>query len=76
MTDPYCYKPLDRQLLSILAERPHHRGELVTIIHKPRTTIYEHLDDLILLGHLEKYPKILPKRGRPLVYFKLVRPLS
>ena len=69
MTDPYCYKPLDRQLLSILAERPHHRGELVTII-------YEHLDDLILLGHLEKYPKILPKRGRPLVYFKLVRPLS
>lgn len=64
--------PVMRDLVLILERQgPLTRDDLVKIIGKPRTTIYEQLMDLITHDLAKKYSHPTNSRGRPLVFFKL-----
>jgi predicted transcriptional regulator len=64
--------PIQERLLAILdhAENPISRSELVSLLHRPRTTIYDNLTDLITMGLIVKYSRPMNALGRPIVYFR------
>ncbi len=49
------------------------RSEMVEYTGIPRTTLYDTLDKLILSGKVEKYVLKINKKGRPVVYYELVK---
>ncbi|MHA1871277.1 MAG: helix-turn-helix domain-containing protein [Promethearchaeota archaeon] len=65
-------KPLHIQLINILKTHgPLSRPELVKILNKPRTTIYDNLNQLMQKDLIKKFNRQLNSRGRPIVFFKL-----
>jgi len=70
---PYKYKDLTRRVVGALRDGPKTRGDLVTLLGVPRTSIYDRLVELIKRGLVKKYPRGTGerKRGRPKVYFEL-----
>lgn len=63
--------PLQERLLSVLQSGPYTRTQLVQIVKKPRTTVYDVLDPLVKAGIVVKYPIYIDDslRGRPAVAF-------
>lgn len=57
-------------LIELIICGPQLRHQLVERLQKPRTTIYNHLEQLIKKGWVLKYNGRSKKRGRPRVYFK------
>ncbi|WEU40958.1 MAG: hypothetical protein OdinLCB4_003360 [Candidatus Odinarchaeum yellowstonii] len=49
------------------------RNDMVEYTGLPRTTLYDALDKLILSGKIEKYVLKINKKGRPTVYYELVK---
>jgi len=47
------------------------RREITTLTGIPRTTVYDTLISLILMGIVEKYVQHDGRRGRPKVYYQL-----
>ena len=68
------YTPLQNILLKTLEESgPLTRRQLVKQLNTPRTTIYDNLLKLQKRKVLEKYTRSNGKRGRPLVFWKLIQ---
>lgn len=63
----YLYK-------TIAKNQPITRPELVKITGIPRTTIYDSLIKLILAEEVKKYSVHNKKRGRPRIFYEVVRP--
>ncbi|MFX1474119.1 MAG: helix-turn-helix domain-containing protein [Promethearchaeota archaeon] len=47
------------------------RGEITTLSGIPRTSVYDTLTKLLLLGVVEKYIDRDGRRGRPRIYYQL-----
>ena len=63
---------LDNLLISLLADNgPLTRGQLVSMTHIPRSTLYDNLAKLISRGVIQKESVPRSTRGRPKVLFKL-----
>jgi len=67
-------RDIDNKLLAVLSIRPMTRGELSKLLNVPRTTIYDHLVELMFQGKVIRLKKNNKKRGRPKVYFKAIIP--
>jgi len=64
---------LQRDLyLTLQRNGPMTRSEIVQIVKKPRTTVYDNLSSLIETQVAMKYNHPTNTRGRPLVFFKLI----
>ena len=62
---------LQCSLLNILKQKGSlNRSEMVQLIGKPRTTIYDNLVYLIKHGFVKKFSRQVNSRGRPTVFFK------
>jgi len=59
------------RLIELLKSGPKTRDQLVHLMHKPRTTIYDNLMRLMAENFVRKCSKSNNCRGRPLIYFKL-----
>jgi predicted transcriptional regulator len=65
--------PLQADLLKILKEEgAKTRRELIALVDKPRTTIYDNIVGLIQNKIVKKYAVPTNARGRPLVYFESI----
>jgi len=65
-------KPLQEKLIEILRNNgPLNRNQLVSILNKPRTTIYDNINKLMRLNIIKKFTRQINSRGRPIVFFKL-----
>lgn len=65
--------PLQDRILEVLSKHGDCiRKDLVKIINHPRTTIYDNLLKLQKRKLIEKYTMNNGKRGRPIVYWKLI----
>lgn len=63
---------LDNLLINLLADNgPLTRGQLVSMTHIPRSTLYDNLAKLISRGVIRKESVPRSTRGRPKVLFKL-----
>lgn len=61
-------------LIEVLKDRgPITREELSVHTGIPRTTLYDTLDKLILKNRVYKFTQPTRKRGRPKVYYEIVR---
>lgn len=49
------------------------RGQITNLTRIPRTTVYDTLMNLLISGIIEKYVERNGQRGRPQVYYQLVR---
>ena len=49
------------------------RGEIKEITNIPRTTIYDTIVKLILMKKIKKFTVSNKKRGRPKVYYKIIK---
>lgn len=49
------------------------RGEIKELTSIPRTTIYDTIVKLILLKKIKKFTVSNKKRGRPKVYYKIIK---
>jgi len=49
------------------------RGEIKEVTNIPRTTIYDTIVKLILLKKIKKFTVSNKKRGRPKVYYKIIK---
>ena len=49
------------------------RGEIKELTNIPRTTIYDTIVKLILLKKIKKFTVSNKKRGRPKVYYKIIK---
>ncbi len=64
--------PLQEDLVDILKKNgPLTRGQMVDMLSKPRTTIYDNLSGLINRDMVKKFSRQVNTRGRPVVFFKL-----
>ncbi|MHA1892100.1 MAG: helix-turn-helix domain-containing protein [Promethearchaeota archaeon] len=65
---------LRESILALLQEKPRTRGELVEILGRPRTSIYDVLKELMRDGLVTSYPVYHSnmKRGRPRVLFDML----
>lgn len=64
--------PLQRDLLAMLERNgPMTRADIVKLIAKPRTTVFDNLMGLIHLTIVKRYARPTNSRGRPLVFFKV-----
>ena len=64
---------LENLLLNLLDEHgPLTRGELVSLTHIPRSTLYDNLAKLISKGLIQKESIPRDTRGRPKVLFKIL----
>ena len=62
----------DYNLLEIIHSKDSHRDQIIEIVKRSRTTVYERLDKLMRRNVLDKYKKKgLHRRGRPFVYWTL-----
>ena len=66
------HSKLELRLLELLSKGALTRGEMVTKLGIPRSTIYDGLRGLIKRNEVEKYPLHAQERGRPKVLFALV----
>ncbi len=57
----------------LMKHGPLTRNDMVEYTGMPRTTLYDALDKLILSGKVEKYVLKINKKGRPTVYYELVK---
>ncbi|MHA1378459.1 MAG: hypothetical protein ACTSRG_08765 [Candidatus Helarchaeota archaeon] len=48
------------------------RGELSKLTNIPRTTLYDYIIGFVKKNEIEKFPVPAKKRGRPLIYYKIV----
>ncbi|MEM2109006.1 MAG: helix-turn-helix domain-containing protein [Candidatus Odinarchaeota archaeon] len=65
---------LKNTILDLLGKHgPLTRDDMVEFTGIPRTTLYDSLDKLILSGKVEKYVLKVNKKGRPTVYYELVK---
>ena len=61
-------------LLNIIEKSgPITRGEIKEITSIPRTTIYDTIVKLILMKKIKKFTVSNKKRGRPKVYYKVIK---
>jgi len=64
--------PLQEDLVGILKKNgPLTRSQMVDMLSKPRTTIYDNLSGLINRDMVKKFSRQVNNRGRPVVFFKL-----
>ena len=63
---------IEDMILRYLKHRPLNRTQLSLLTNIPRTTLYDHLVKLILQDKVEKFSSRKRKRGRPLVYYRLI----
>ena len=64
--------PLQSDLVDILKKNgPLTRSQMVDLLSKPRTTIYDNLSGLINREMVKKFSRQVNTRGRPVVFFKL-----
>lgn len=63
---------LQNNIYNLLKEKQLERDELVKRLAKPRTTIYDNLEHLILYGLVRKVIWKNDKRGRPKTFFRVV----
>ena len=64
--------PLQEDLVDILKKNgPLTRSQMVDMLSKPRTTIYDNLSGLINRDMVKKFSRQVNTRGRPVVFFKL-----
>jgi predicted ArsR family transcriptional regulator len=64
--------PLQENLVDILKKNgPLTRSQMVDMLEKPRTTIYDNLSGLINRDMVKKFSRQVNTRGRPVVFFKL-----
>jgi len=64
--------PLQEDLVVILKKNgPLTRSQMVDMLSKPRTTIYDNLSGLINRDMVKKFSRQVNTRGRPVVFFKL-----
>lgn len=64
--------PLQEDLVDILKKNgPLTRSQMVDMLSKPRTTIYDNLSGLINREMVKKFSRQVNTRGRPVVFFKL-----
>jgi predicted ArsR family transcriptional regulator len=64
--------PLQENLVGILKKNgPLTRSQMVDMLSKPRTTIYDNLSGLINREMVKKFSRQINTRGRPVVFFKL-----
>lgn len=77
-TEKYCedckgeFAELEIEIFEILQENgAMTRSELVKKIQRPRTTIYDNMVAMIQKKIIKKYTRMLNRRGRPIVFFKL-----
>lgn len=66
----YCTL-MEKELIEVLKEGKKTRAELCQMLHKPRSTIYDHIELLIKNGVVKKEIEVRHVIGHPLVYFKL-----
>jgi predicted transcriptional regulator len=72
-TEP-MWSPLQKELVKVLEDNgPMTRKDLVKNVDKPRTTVYDNLMGLIQSNIVKKYSRPTNARGRPLVFFKLIK---
>ena len=64
--------PLQEDLVTILKKNgPLTRSQMVDMLSRPRTTIYDNLSGLINREMVKKFSRQVNTRGRPVVFFKL-----
>ena len=64
--------PLQENLVDILKKNgPLTRSQMVDMLSKPRTTIYDNLSGLINREMVKKFSRQVNTRGRPVVFFKI-----
>ena len=67
------FSPMQRELIKLLQKNgPMTRAEIVDMINKPRTTVYDNLIGLMTHNLVKKYSRPNNTRGRPNVFFKLI----
>ena len=66
-----CFYPLERQIHALLLQKNRSRAELVELLNKPRTTIYDYLIRLINKDIVTKYSVEHGGRGRPTIYYAI-----
>jgi len=65
--------PLQKDLIKFLEKNgPSTRADIVRGLEKPRTTIYDNLEGLMLNRIVKKYSRPTNSRGRPLVFFRVI----
>ena len=64
---------IEKYLYNLIKEKgPVTRGELSKLTNIPRTTLYDYIIEFVKNNTIEKYPVSNKKRGRPLIYYKIV----
>ncbi|MHA1299722.1 MAG: hypothetical protein ACTSO9_09825 [Candidatus Helarchaeota archaeon] len=65
---------LENFLFNLIKEKgPITRGELSKLTNIPRTTLYDYIIEFINNNEIEKFPVSTKKRGRPLIYYRIVQ---
>ena len=63
---------LQENLINILKKNGSlNRSQMVQLLNKPRTTIYDNLTSLVGKNMVKKFSRQINSRGRPVVFFKL-----
>lgn len=75
-SDGSIYSPIQIDIVRALSKKSMTRTQLVKEMNKPRTTLYDNLMGLIAHNVVSKYSKPLNRRGRPLVFFRLLVDVS
>ncbi len=64
---------LENYIYDLIKDRgPITRGELSKLTKIPRTTLYDYIIEFVRTNRIEKFPVSTKKRGRPLIYYKIV----
>lgn len=65
---------LNNFLFQLIKDKgPVTRGELSKLTNIPRTTLYDYIIEFVRANKIEKYPVSTRKRGRPLIYYRIVQ---
>ena len=70
--DELNLSPIQENLINVLKKNGSlNRSQMVQLLDKPRTTIYDNLTSLVSRDIIKKFTKNINSRGRPVVFFKL-----
>ena len=65
---------LENYIYQLIRDKgPITRGELNKLTNIPRTTLYDYIIEFVRNKKIEKFPVSTKKRGRPLVYYRIVQ---
>ncbi len=65
---------LENFLYQLIRDKgPITRGELSKLTNIPRTTLYDYIIEFVRDNKIEKFPVSTKKRGRPLIYYKIIQ---